>query len=122
TFDSNNTTVSTGNSLADLLLGNVAKYKQWSVEAKYYNRYRIVEPYFQDDWRITKRLTLNLGLRLSLFGTYRERYKQAFNFEPSKFDSSIAPTAADFNADGSLAQNAAGTINPLNGVVQCGGK
>jgi len=122
TFDSANTAVSTGNAFADLLLGRAASFQQWSAKNKYYNRYRILEPYFQDDWRITKRLTLNLGLRVSLYGTYRERYKQAFNFDPSKFDSSIAPTAADFNADGSLAQNAAGTINPLNGVVQCGGK
>ncbi len=29
----------------------------------YYNRYKILEPYFQDDWRVTKKLTLNLGLR-----------------------------------------------------------
>ena len=120
TFDSNNTTVSTGNSLADLLLGNVAKYKQWSVEAKYYNRYRIVEPYFQDDWRITKRLTLNLGLRLSLFGTYRERYKQAFNFEPSAFNPANKPTidTSGTATDGSLVK---GSGNPLNGLVQCGG-
>src|SRR6266700_3188291 len=69
--------LSTGNGLADLLVGNIASYHQWNLEAKYYNRYKIVEPYFQDDWRINKRLTLNLGLRLSLFGTYRERYKQA---------------------------------------------
>src|SRR6266702_1570077 len=120
TFDSNNTTVSTGNSLADLLLGNVAKYKQWSVEAKYDNRYRIVEPYFQDDWRINKRLTLNLGLRLSLFGTYRERYRQAFNFHPSAFNPANKPTidTRGTATDGSLVK---GPGNPLNGIVQCGG-
>ena len=118
TFDSSNTVIpSTGNSLADLLVGNIASYHQWNLEAKYYNRYKIVEPYFQDDWRVNKRLTLNLGLRLSLFGTYRERYRQAFSFNPSAFVPANEPT---FNSDGSLAQNAGNTGNPLNGIVQCG--
>jgi hypothetical protein len=117
TFSSGDAAVSTGNSFADLLLGNIASYQQWSKETQYYDRYKIVEPYFQDDWRITKRLTLNLGLRVSMFGTYRERYKQAFNFDPSSFNKSNEP---GFNADGSL-NTGAGTGNPLNGFVQCGG-
>jgi hypothetical protein len=104
-----------------MYLGNVAKYQQWNLEPKYYNRYRIVEPYFQDDWRVTKRLTLNLGVRLSLYGTYRERYRHAFSFDPSAFSTANAPTPANFNSDGSLAQNAGRTINALNGVIQCGG-
>src|SRR6266436_5456928 len=122
TFDSSNTNIpSTGNSFADLLLGRIAQYQQWNLEPKYYNRYRILEPYFQDDWRVTKRLTLNLGLRLSLYGTYRERYRHAFSFDPGAFKTANAPTTADFNSDGSLAQNSGGTINALNGVIQCGG-
>ena len=111
--------VSTGNSFADLLLGDIASYKQWSVKAKYYNRYKIVEPYFQDDWRATKKLTLNLGLRVSLYGTYRERYRQAFNFNPAAFNPANEP---GFNSDGSLSTGTSGTGNPLNGIVQCGGK
>jgi len=117
TFDSGDAAVTTGNAFADLLLGNVASYQQWSAERQYYDRYRIVEPYFQDDWRITKRLTLNLGLRVSLFGTYRERYRQAFNFNPSAFNTANEP---GFNADGSL-NTGSGTGSPLNGFVQCGG-
>jgi hypothetical protein len=115
TFDSSNATVSTGNAFADLLIGNIANYHQWNLTAKYYNRYRIVEPYFQDDWRATKRLTLNLGLRLSLFGTYRERYRRAYNFEPSAFSASSKPA---FQSDGSLTP---GVGNALDGVIQCGG-
>jgi hypothetical protein len=107
--------VSTGNTLADMLLGNIASYKQWNTIAKYYNRYKIVEPYFQDDWRVNKNLTLNLGVRVSLYGTYRERYKQAFNLDYTKFDPNQAPV---FQADGSFVP---GVGNPLNGVVQCGG-
>jgi len=125
TFDASSA-VSSGNALADMLLGNIASYSQWSAILKYYDRYKIVEPYFNDDWRLTKRLTLNLGLRVSLFGTYRERYRHAFNFNPATFvgghvaggGSGNEPT---FDANGNLAQNATNTANPLNGVVQCGG-
>ncbi|MBZ5627146.1 MAG: TonB-dependent receptor, partial [Acidobacteriia bacterium] len=107
----NTSDVTTGNSFADLLLGQVSQFQQENKQLKYYNRYKIVEPYAQDDWRITDRLTLNLGLRLSLFGTYREKYKQAFSFEQSHY----VPGNTTLNPDG--------TVNgdPFNGIIQCGG-
>jgi Carboxypeptidase regulatory-like domain len=120
TFSTTDAAVTSGNAFADLLLGNVSSYQQWSASQQYYNRYKIVEPYFNDDFRVTKRLTLNLGLRVSLFGTYRERYQHAFNFNPDAFVAGDAP--AFDPATGNLMQNLAGTANPLNGVVQCGGK
>jgi len=113
---STSSSVTTGNAFADLLLGNIGTYKQWSAETQYYNRYRILEPYFQDDWRLTKRLTLNLGLRVSLFGTYRERYRQAFNFNPSAFVAARSPAIDP--SSGALVPSA--TLNPFNGIVQCG--
>ena len=122
TFDSTNSTVSTGNAFADLLLGNIAKYQQANLAAKFYNRYKIVEPYFQDDWRLTKKLTVNLGLRLSLFGTYREKFRHAFSFNPADFSKSAIPgffnDAANPNdpLNGSLVGG-----NPFNGIAQCGG-
>ena len=124
TFDTTKA-ISSGNAFADLLLGNIAKYSQASLETQYYNRYRILEPYFQDDWRITNRLTLNLGLRVSLYGTYRERYKQAYNFDPSAYVAANAPTVffnpANPTGDPRNGSLIAGSGNPFDGIVQCGG-
>ena len=82
---------STGNAFADLLMGNIANFTQASAQPKYYNRYKIFEPYLQDDWHVSNKLTLNLGLRVSLFGTYREKEHQAYNFEPAAWDPANAP-------------------------------
>jgi hypothetical protein len=73
---------STGNGFADLLVGYINTFAQPNQNVKYYNRYKVLEPYFQDDWRVTNRLTLNLGLRVSLYGSYYERYGNAYNFDP----------------------------------------
>src|SRR5205807_8713486 len=70
TFDDSNNpgTFSTGNAFADLLLGKITSFGQQDVKIKYNNRYKVLEPYFQDDWHATNRLTLNLDIRLILFG------------------------------------------------------
>lgn len=111
----NTSGVTTRNSFADLLTGRLASFQQENQQLKYYNRYKILEPFFQDDWHVSNKLTLNLGLRLSLFGTYREKYKQAYSFDPAAFKGADAPA---FNPDGTLTP---GPGNPFNGIVQCGG-
>jgi hypothetical protein len=108
--------VTTGNAFADLLLGNISSFGQQNVQAKYYNRYKILEPYFQDDWRVNDHLTLNLGLRVSLFGTYRERYQNAYNFDPSAWNPAAAP-----QVDASTGALIVGPgQSQFNGLVQCG--
>lgn len=91
----NNLVRSTGNAFADFLSQSVfngvtesyiQSFSQDSSQHRYYQSYEVAEPYFQDDWRVTRKLTLNLGMRVSLFGTYSEKYHNAWNWEAAKFN------------------------------------
>lgn len=103
-FSNENSIFTTGNAFADFLQGDIKNFQQDSSQAKYHNRYTTVEPYFQDDWHVTPRFILNLGLRFSLFGTYNEKYLKAYNWEDSAFSSSIASQAAVDPYVGALVQ------------------
>jgi carboxypeptidase family protein len=128
-FDATNSVISTGNAFADLLLGNISTFSQPNLQPKYYNRYKYIEPYINDDFHVTSRLTLNVGLRLSLFGTYYEKYKNAYNWEMNAFIPANAP-ALDPAGSGALVNPTTGLFlsptNPAdapflyNGIVQCG--
>lgn len=122
TFSFNNFSgVTTDNGFADLLTARVAQFSQTSAQPKYYNRYKIFEPFFQDNWRVNPKLTLNLGLRVSMFGTYHDISDQSGNFEPGTWSAANAPA---IDVDGSITgQSGAivpGSGNIFNGLVSCG--
>jgi Carboxypeptidase regulatory-like domain/TonB-dependent Receptor Plug Domain len=118
---STSSAVTTGNTFADLLTGSIGQFSQTSAQPKYYNRFKIFEPYFQDNWRVSPKLTLNLGLRLSMFGAYKDISNQSGNFEPAVWSAAAAPT---IDEDGSITGQAGaivpGSGNIFNGLVQCG--
>jgi hypothetical protein len=72
-----------GHAVASLLLGagtqNNALIQNWKNVASQ-NFY--VAPYIQDDWRISERLTLNLGLRYDYETPRTERYDRMNYFDP----------------------------------------
>jgi Carboxypeptidase regulatory-like domain/TonB-dependent Receptor Plug Domain len=118
---SSSSSVTTGNSFADLLVGQIQSYTQTNQMIRYYNRYKILEPYFQDDWRVTPRLTLNLGLRISMFGTYRDISKRTYNWEQRAYNPATAPIVdADGSVTGQSGALIPGSGNPFDGLVQCG--
>jgi Carboxypeptidase regulatory-like domain/TonB-dependent Receptor Plug Domain len=108
----------TGNPFADLLLGQVGGYAQTSAQPYFYDRYKIFEPFFQDDFRVTRKLTLNVGLRWSFYGRYQEKQFKEFNFDPNIF---VAPTSSVLQAfNGPNSQLLNPGVNQFNGFEQCG--
>jgi hypothetical protein len=59
-----------------------------------------------------------MGLRVSLFGTYRERYHQAYNFDPDAYERSAAPTIDPDS--GALVFPPGTDIGNMTGMVHCG--
>ncbi len=150
TFSNQSNINTSGNAFADLLgsglinQGNPIKsYQQDSAQLKYYNDYWITEPYVQDDWHVNRRLTLNLGVRLSLFGNFHEKNLNAWNWEASAYNPAVASTVQiaqissgsgpsgylqypngtplTFNPSNPQSSLIPYATNPItNGLVQCG--
>jgi hypothetical protein len=72
-----------GNSVADLFLGfpSVAKGAVGTSTASF-RQYNVM-PYIQDDWRLSNRLTLNLGIRYDFFGSPVDKNGHSNNYDVS---------------------------------------
>jgi hypothetical protein len=101
--------VHTNDPMADYLLGLDASFYQASAEREGYYHYRQLEAYFQDDWKVTRRLTLNLGLREVWYSPDTISNQQWTDFNPSKFDPAAAPVV---QPNGNFLTNSAGV--PVN--------
>ena len=119
TFSNVSSSNSTGNAFADFLLarpngnGGIKNFQQDSAQQNDYSRYNVYEPYLQDDWRVSPRLTLNLGVRVSLFGNWHEKYNNVYNWVPSAFNRTLASQTTVDTLFGYLA--VAGSCDPSTG-------
>jgi outer membrane receptor protein involved in Fe transport len=68
-----------GAPLATFILGTISAFSNTPVEVPGYYRWYYYAGYFQDDWRITPKLTINAGLRYELETPRMEKFNnQAF--------------------------------------------
>ena len=79
-------TPSTGNDFAGFLLGSVQQATYSTYLANWLPRWWSHALYFQDDWNVSPRLTLNLGVRWSYETPFSTKYGQQSQFDPNATD------------------------------------
>jgi hypothetical protein len=89
----------TGNDFADFLLGNAKSYQELAVQDHGLWNNVSWASYIQDNWRVNRRLTLNLGLRWDGVPHTYEANNRMGNFYPSLYNPA---NAATFNTNGTI--------------------
>ena len=91
TFQASGNTNSTGDAYADEVLGIANQYVESNFNRINDIAYNSYEWFVQDDWKVTKKLTINLGLRLSHFQPWNDRLGFGYPiFDPSQYNQSCA--------------------------------
>src|SRR5581483_9278155 len=83
--------LNTGYALANVLLGVYNSYTQASSKVHQSYFYQDISGYAQDTWKITPRLTLDLGIRLSYYEPYHNIIGPESFFNPALYDPAKAP-------------------------------
>ena len=86
------------NSWGDFLVGNAASFTQTLPDIIPDLHFVNIEAYVQDDWKVTKRLTLNLGVRWSRLPSVTDVRNTLSNFDPKYYSSQLAPQIDGGNA------------------------
>jgi hypothetical protein len=82
-----------GNDYAEMLVGNLNSFGQYSFNRVNDISYKTFEVFGQDSWKVSKRLTLELGLRITHFTPWVDRLGFGFSiFDYSKYSASCTPT------------------------------
>ena len=90
---------STGDAFADALMGNFQTFSQVSGDPIGFYRFNVYEGYADDSWKVTRKLSLEFGLR---YGRTNPTYLQGnnmSNFDPSLYNLANSPFVA---ANGAL--------------------
>lgn len=90
TFAFNGQTTTLG--MADFMLGDAATWTQGNMQTVLYDRQNYVGAYFQDSWRLTRRLTVNYGVRWEPFFAFSNKWGYFDHFDTSLFSQNVHST------------------------------
>ncbi|PYX89929.1 MAG: hypothetical protein DMG67_13900 [Acidobacteria bacterium] len=115
TFTTSNSTNTTGNSLADALLGNFQDYKEASDDPTGHFRFTQYHAFVTDNWKVLRNLSLELGVRYQYAIPTYTQANNFSNFDPSLYDPTQAVTLL---SNGNIDTTKGG--NRLNGIIRAG--
>ena len=104
----------TGNDFADFLLGNAKSYNELAVQDRGFWNNVSWAAYVQDNWRTTRKLTLNLGLRWDGIPHTYEANNRMGNFYPSLYNPSKAAVVLP---DGTISPSSPGLGTSPNPIL-----
>jgi hypothetical protein len=107
----------TGNPFASFLLGSVTRADFTRDLATWLPRWWSHGLYFQDDWKATPKLTLNLGLRWQYESPFNTKYGQQSQFNPAATDPLTGRTGALLHPTGPLAKRDWNNFQPRIGLA-----
>jgi hypothetical protein len=106
---------STGQAFADALLGNFRTYSEFSADPAAHFRFQQYDAFATDSWKITQRLSLEIGARFQYGTPFYTRENNITNFDPALYDPTKAVTVS---ASGGV------TVTPgsnrFNGLIRAG--
>jgi len=103
---------------ANFLLGNVSSFTQPSQDITPDMRTFQDEAYVQDDFKVTPRLTVYLGVRWSYFGQPTDANGHLTNFDPSIYSRASAPEVNP--ANGNFVTPIPVSTPPVDGIIIAG--
>jgi hypothetical protein len=107
----------TGNTFAGFLLGYVRQATFDVPLASWLPRSSVHSFYFQDDWKFSPTLTLNLGIRYSNESPFSTKYDQMTNFDPTIADPVTGRTGGFVHPTGALNRRDNNNFQPRIGLA-----
>jgi hypothetical protein len=101
-----------GAGIANLALGLADSYTEIGPRAYTSWTGQMYEGFIQDSWKVTPKLHIDYGVRITSITPYKPAWGNAAYFDPASYDKSQVPVVSPTTGNVTL-----GTGNPYNGVV-----